>query len=311
MTRPSQQPPDTAAPVTLPRLNGHVAVVTGASRGIGRAIALALGSEGASVACISRTSSEIQSTADEINLHGPGRAIAIVHDLTDIPGIAALLASVEAQLGGGPVSILINNAGIALVDSLEQHRPPSARAAADEWARVITTNLTAPSALACSVLPTMLSRAGGGTIISIGSRNAAFDVPYTCAYSVAKAGLMKLHQSVEAEIGGQGVYNYYLQPGNVDTGILDRDGAVDGTSLRLSGGVQRTLERIRRAPTTPAELVALACVKLITDPDSRLLSGLYVDLDHDIDRVLDDLKRGGDAECVKRNLYRLKIETLP
>lgn len=95
------------------------------------------------------------------------------------------------------------------------------------------------------------------------------------------------------------------------TSILERDGAVEEVSLRLSGGVQRTLERIRRAPTTSAELVALACIKLITDPDSRLLSGRSVDLDHDVDRVLDDLWMGRDGECVKRNWYRLKIEALP
>ncbi|KAK0636141.1 hypothetical protein B0T17DRAFT_612916 [Bombardia bombarda] len=155
----------------------------------------------------------------------------------------------------------------------------------------------------------MLSN-GRGTVISIGSRNAAFDIPYTCAYSVAKTGLLKLHQNIEAEIGGRGVYSYYLQPGNVDTDILDRPGAVDETSLRHHEDVCHAIETVQRKAKRPSEFVAEACVMLITDADSRLLSGLYVDLDQDVNRILDDLRKGENGECAKRSLYKLKISSL-
>lgn len=303
---------DQPTPPRPPRLKGHVAVVTGAGRGIGRAIALTFGSEGASVACISRTEAEIQSVVDEIhnqthsitksNTHASGRAIALVYDLTNIPGIPGLLSSIESQLG--PITILVNNAGIALVNALEQHNPNILA-----WEKVITTNLTSSSAFICSVLPSMLSRSSG-TIISIGSRNATYDIPYTSAYSVAKTGLLKMHQNMEVEVGGRGVWNYYLQPGNVGTGILEREGAVDEVSLRGYEGVRKMVERVKEARKISAEMVAEACVMLVANEESLLLSGKYVDLEQDVDKILEDLRKGEDAECVRRNLYRLKIESL-
>ncbi|PTB61864.1 NAD(P)-binding protein [Trichoderma citrinoviride] len=291
-------------PCPTSRLRGQVALVTGAGRGIGRAIALAFGFEGASVACIARTEAEIQSAVDEINLNQTSSraAIALVYDLTNIPGIPALLSSIEAQLG--PITILVNNAGIALINALSQHNP-DLRA----WEKVITTNLTSPAAIMSCVLPSMLCRSSG-TIISIGSRNVTHDIPYTSAYSVAKTGLLKMHQSVEAEVGGRGVCNYYLQPGNVDTGILERQGAVDRMSLRGHEGVSRVVQRVKEASKISAETVAEACVMLVTDEASRLLSGKYVDLEHDIVGMLEDLRRGKDSECVRRDLYRLKVESL-
>ncbi|KAH6635888.1 hypothetical protein F5144DRAFT_644139 [Chaetomium tenue] len=286
-------------------LRDQVAVVTGAGRGIGRAIALAFGLAGASVACIARTEAEAQSIVDEINANRPtsgGSAIAMVYDLTNIPGIPALLSSVEAQLG--PITILINNAGIAMVHALGQHNPNLFA-----WEKVITTNLTSPLAMMSCILPSMLARLRG-TIVSIGSRNAAHDIPYTWAYSVAKTGLLKMHQIVEAEVGGRGVYNYYLQPGNVDTGILEREGAVDEVSLKGDGGLSKMVDMVNEARKISAEVVAEACVVLVTDEASRLLSGKYVDLEQDIEGILEDLRRGKGSECARRDLYRLKVESL-
>jgi short-subunit dehydrogenase len=291
------------SPIPFSRLHGQVAVITGASRGIGRAIAVAFGLGGASVACISRTASETQSLIHEINSNPrSGRAISIVYDLTNITGIPTLLSSIEAQLG--PITILVNNAGIALIHSLAQQQPD-----VSAWEKLITTNLTSPMTMTYSVLPSMLAR-GTGTIISIGSRNAVCDIPYTSAYSVAKTGLLKMHQSVEVEVGGRGVYNYYLQPGNVDTGILEREGAVDEWSLRGDEGVGTTVERVRGARKVLAEMVAEACVMLVVEEESRLLSGRYVDLEQDIEEVLQDLREGERSDFVRRGLYRLKVESL-
>lgn len=283
-------------------LSGQVVIVTGAGRGIGRAIAIAFGFAGAHVACISRTSSEIESVAAVINASGASKAISIVYDLSDINGIPSLIADIHRSLGNA-VDILVNNAGIARIDALE------CKLNMGIWQQVITTNLTSPVALTCELIPSMLARRSG-TIISIGSRNAAFDIPYASAYSVAKTALLKFHQNLECEIGGRGVRSYYLQPGNIETSIGDGPGVVDNVSLHRVEGVRRMMTQLSNHPKSRPEMVAEACIILATDQDSSLLSGFYIDLDRNVDEMLDDIRKGKDSMCVQRKLHKLKIETL-
>lgn len=301
---------DASSPASQP-LKGNLALVTGAGRGIGRAIALALGSAGANVACIARTEHELKSVADEINnassrASSAGKAIPFVYDVTNIAGIPGLVSDIQARFGVEEgIDILVNNAGIARIDALLESGLDM-----EVWQRVLATNLTAPVAFINAVLPDMVYWASG-FIISIGSRCAALDVPYNTAYSVAKTGLLKFHQCLEAEIGESGVVNYYLQPGNVDTGILQRPGAVDSSGHKEVTSVVRTVEY--RDKIKP-EVVAKVCLRLLVDPRATCLSGMYVDMNGDIDAVVDDIKaeeeRGERGECVRRELYRLKIDEL-
>jgi NAD(P)-dependent dehydrogenase (short-subunit alcohol dehydrogenase family) len=279
-----------------------VVVVTGAGRGIGRAIAIAFGSAGAHVACISRTRSEIESVTAVINASAASRALPIVYDLSDISGISGLIADIHQNLGK-PVNILVNNAGIARIDALECQLDMGI------WQQVIATNLTSPVALTCELLPSMLAR-GSGTIMSIGSRNAVFDIPYASAYSAAKTALLKFHQNLECEIGGRGVCSYYLQPGNIETSIIDGPGVVDNVSLDCVEGVRRAMSQLSNCPKSRPERVADACIILATHQDSPLLSGLCIDLDRNIDEMVEDLRKGRDSICMQRKLYKLKVETL-
>ncbi|KAK4222455.1 hypothetical protein QBC38DRAFT_549240 [Podospora fimiseda] len=124
------------------------------------------------------------------------------------------------------------------------------------WQHIITANLTAPVAFASAVLPSMLDRRTG-TIISIGNRNATLDIPFMSAYSVAKPGLLKFHQKLEREIGGRGVFNYYLQPGNVATDILARAGTVDQFNLEYNEKLRDCKELIAKVPKIKAEVVGM------------------------------------------------------
>lgn len=283
-------------------LLGQVVIVTGAGRGIGRAIAIAFGSAGAHVACISRTRSEVESVAAVINASTASRALPIVYELSDISGVPGLIADIHQSLGK-PVDILVNNAGMARIDALECQLDMGI------WQQVIKTNLTSPVALACELLPSMLAR-GSGTIISIGSRNAAFDIPYASAYSASKTALLRFHQNLECEIGGEGVRSYYLQPGNIETSIIDRPGAVDDVSLHRVEGVRRMMSQLSNCPKFRPEMVADACVMLATHQDAPLLSGLYIDLNRNIDKILEDLRKGRESICMQRKLHKLKVEIL-
>ncbi|KAI8626760.1 hypothetical protein F5Y19DRAFT_478250 [Xylariaceae sp. FL1651] len=294
-----QQPDEISAEYSL---SGRVVLVTGAGRGIGRSVATAFGNAGAHVVCVSRTKSEVEAVAATINALHAFRALPLVCDLSVISSIPALIQDIQAHLGK-PVEILINNAGITRIDSLECHLDM------EIWQRVLTTNLTSPVALICEILPTMLVR-GGGTIISIGSRSSAFDIPYSSAYSVSKTALLKFHQNIESEVGQKGIRSYYLQPGNIRTSILDGLDTVDDKSYRRVEGVRQTVSQIMDSPKVGPERVADACIALATAPESALLSGRYIDLDGDIGRLLDDLSRGSSSECVQRSLHKLKVDTL-
>jgi NAD(P)-dependent dehydrogenase (short-subunit alcohol dehydrogenase family) len=189
-------------------LKGRVALVTGASRGIGRAIALALGDAGADVACCARSRVEVEETADDIRRRGP-RAGGFSMDVTQAPEIDRAVREVEAALG--PVDILVNNAGITL-------EKKTVEVTDEEWERVLTTNLTAMFRLARAVAPGMMAR-GGGKIINIGSMYGALGVPRYAAYCASKAAVEGLTRSLGAEWARHGIQVNCLAPGYMNTDI--------------------------------------------------------------------------------------------
>jgi NAD(P)-dependent dehydrogenase (short-subunit alcohol dehydrogenase family) len=195
----------------LVRLDGQVALVTGAGRGIGRAIALALSAAGAAVAVCARSEDEVTAVAREI-ADRKGRAIAVRCDVLHRNEVEDMAAQVEAAIG--PADLLVNNAG--------QSGPagPMAVTDPDQWWQALEINLRGPLYCARAVLPGMLSR-GYGRIVNVSSSVGFAAVPMLSAYAVSKAALYRLSENLAAETRGQGVTVFTIVPGLVRTAISE------------------------------------------------------------------------------------------
>lgn len=189
-------------------LTGRVALVTGTSRGLGRAIALALGDAGAAVACTARALDHAEATASAIRAAG-GRAAAFRLDVMRAPDIEAAVRQTEAALG--PVDVLVNNAGITL-------EKQTLEVSDEEWERVLTTNLTSMFRCARAVVPGMIER-GRGKIINIGSMYGTLGVSRYAAYCASKAAVEGLTRSLAAEWARHGIQVNCLAPGYMNTDI--------------------------------------------------------------------------------------------
>jgi 2-deoxy-D-gluconate 3-dehydrogenase len=188
-------------------LAGRVALVTGASRGIGRAVALALGAAGAAVACCAR-SAQVETTAEAIRTAG-GRARSFILDVTRRADVDARVSEVGASLG--PIDVLVNNAGITLDKK-------SVDVTDDEWDNVLNTNVTSMFRLARAVAPAMIERRRG-KIINIGSMYGRIGVPRFAAYCASKAAVEALTRSLAAEWARHGIQVNCLAPGYINTDI--------------------------------------------------------------------------------------------
>ena len=189
-------------------LAGRVALITGASRGIGRAVALALGAAGAAVACCARSATQVEATAAEVIGQG-GRARGFRLDVTRRNEIDTVVADIGAALG--PIDVLVNNAGITLDKR-------SVEVTDEEWDDVLATNLTSAFTLARAVAPGMMEQRRG-KIINIGSMYGKIGVPRYAAYCASKAAVEALTRSLAVEWARHGIQVNCLAPGYVNTDI--------------------------------------------------------------------------------------------
>lgn len=190
------------------QLRGASALVTGAGRGIGRAIALALGREGAHVTLVARTASELDTLAGEIERAG-GRAHAFPADLRD-PHAAG--AAVEAAVRtGGRLQVLVNNAGVGA-------QAPVAETTDEVWDRVLATNLSSVFRLTRAALPHLTD--GGGHVFMVSSLAGSNPIAGMAAYCASKAALDHWSRCLMLEVRERGVKVTVLAPGSVDTGFL-------------------------------------------------------------------------------------------
>lgn len=212
-------------------LDGKVAVVTGASRGIGAAAARALAAEGAAVALLARSAEACEALAAEIGGAG-GRTLALGCDVADGRSVAAAVKAVREGLGRADA--LINNAGtVEPIGKLGDCDPVA-------WMRSLEVNLGGPVRLLHALLPDLL--AGGGTVVNLSSGAAHRPLEGWSAYCAGKAALAMLTRSLHLEYGHEGLRVFGFGPGVVDTEMQ--------VLIRASG--VNEVSRLPRASLAPA-----------------------------------------------------------
>jgi len=234
-------------------LESQIALVTGASRGIGRAIALELARQGAIV--IGTATSEAGSAAisQYLNELGEGRSRGMVLDVNDAERCNALVAEIQKQYGG--LSILVNNAGITQ-DQLAM------RMKDEEWDAVIATNLTSVARLSRAVLRGMM-KAKQGRIINITSVVGSAGNPGQMNYAAAKAGVAGMSRALAREIGSRNITVNCVAPGFIDT---DMTRALD--EQQVSSLLQQIpLARLGQ----PADIAA--AVAFLASPQAGYITG--------------------------------------
>jgi 3-oxoacyl-[acyl-carrier protein] reductase len=199
-------------------LENQVALVTGASRGIGKAVALELARQGAKVVGTATTDAGAASISDYLREFG-GKGVTL--DVTDGAACGAVIADVQASYGS--LSILVNNAGITQ-DQLAM------RMKDEEWDSVISTNLTAVGRLSRAVLRGMM-KAKHGRIINITSVVASAGNPGQMNYAAAKAGVEGMSRALAREIGSRNITVNCVAPGFIDTDMTKALGAEQHAAL--------------------------------------------------------------------------------
>lgn len=226
-------------------LAGKVSIVTGAGRGIGKAISLLLGCSGSRVVLASRSESQLRAVSEEIRSQG-GEALVIPTDLTRDEGMERLVK--ETLKEWGSIDYLINNAGWGKKGAVVQAR-------VEDWDRTFQVNLRAPMILSRLVLPTLIAK-GEGAIINIGSISGRMGQANTAAYSASKFGLIGFSESLYEEVREHGIKVTVILPGFVDTELIPPTRRLDRSKMvRPENVAQTVLFVLTSSPTfCPVEL---------------------------------------------------------
>ncbi len=244
-------------------LDGKVALVTGASQGIGDAIARLLARRGARVVAAARSTEKLESLVEELSSDGL-QATALTLDVSDAEAMPAALRSLPEEFQ--PVQILVNNAGITDDNLL-------ARMGLEQWQRVLDTNLTGAFSLTKLVLRGML-RQRWGRVISIGSVSGLMGNAGQANYAASKAGLIGFSKSLARELGSRNITVNVVAPGFTETAM---------TAALTEGQREGLLEQVVLGRLGTPEDVAAAVLYLaseeagyVTGQTLNVSGGLYI-----------------------------------
>ncbi len=236
----------------------RVAIVTGASRGIGRAIATRLAKDGRHVVVVARSEGPLNDLVAEITAAG-GKATAKTCDLADSAAVTAMIESVASELGR--IDILVNNAGITRDNLI-------LRMSDDEWDDVINTNLKSVF-VACRAAARPMMRGKFGRIVNIASTSGLVGNAGQANYAAAKSGLTGLTKTIARELGGKGITANTIAPGFIQTDMTKDlpEQVIEGVKAMMA---VRTLG-------TPEDIAA--CVAYVTCDDAGYLTGQTIAVD--------------------------------
>jgi NAD(P)-dependent dehydrogenase (short-subunit alcohol dehydrogenase family) len=239
-------------------LSGQVALVTGASTGIGRKLVEGLAARGMAVAGLARGEDRLRTTMDEIAAATGARTLAVAADVTDRASVSAAVERAVAELG--QIDLLVNNAG--RIDAAEE---PLWEADPDEWWDVVTSHIKGGFLLCRTVVPWMVLR-NSGRIVNIASGMSVRPRPEYSAYCVAKTGLMRLTEVLAGALEGSDVRAFDVAPGVVETDMT--------RSMPMWRGFTDWTP-----PDRVVEMVAAIAAGELDAWSGRLLSAMVDDLD--------------------------------
>ncbi|MBI3106928.1 MAG: SDR family oxidoreductase, partial [Candidatus Rokubacteria bacterium] len=241
-------------------LAGRVALVTGASRGLGRALALAFGAAGATVACAARSGDQVEDTAARVREAG-GQARAFPLDVTRGEQIVTAVAAVTQALG--PIDILVNNAGTIIEKKTVEMTD-------EDWDGILSTNLTSMFRCCRAVAPSMIERRRG-KIVNIGSMWGRLGVSRHTAYCVSKAGVDALTRCLAVEWARHGIRVNSLAPGYIRTDFSTAEMADERMRTRILSKIPM------RRLGEPDEVGQLAVY--LASPAAEFMTGQTIYLD--------------------------------
>ena len=263
--------PSSSAPGRPGDPERRVAVITGAGRGLGRAIALRLAADGTDVAVLARSAAEVEAVAEEARGLG-ARALALKVDVTSTPDVEGARAEVEGRLG--PVTAVVNNAGAVLYKPfvpLPGRPTGEAEAISDtEWDDILAVHLGGAIRMLRAFGPGMVDR-GYGRVVNVASNVVRRTVPFTVGYDTAKGGLVQLTRSLAREWGRYGVTVNAVAAGHFET-AMTREQFANPEGLK---------KLLRRVPAGRAgELSELAAlVAFLAGEQSGFITGETIGID--------------------------------